>query len=162
MGGLFSSPSKTSNASTGATTSAPTGAPTGASKYGIPEKPKHKYTTKSQLGMAIKKYEKLIASGEPILPDDQYVLGFAPFNPDTDFNLLTAENTDPNILESRGELSDDDTKNALYTQRLVDRIDEIFPNNGNDWGGGARKRRRKTRKVKGKKSRKQNKKQNKK
>jgi hypothetical protein len=108
--------------------------------------------------MAIKKYEKLIASGDPILSDDQYKFGFAPFNPDTDFNLLTAENTDPGILESRGELSDDDTKNVIYTKRLVDRFNIIYPNVDHEWGGGARKRRRKTRKVKGKKSRKQNKK----
>jgi hypothetical protein len=153
MGGMFS---RQQNAAQGASQNASQYAPkparrdafTGAYKDGPPPAPTHKYTSKSQLGMAIKKYEDLIASGNPILSDDKYVFGFAPFNPDTDFNLLTAENTDPEILESRGVLSDD------YTKKLVDRFNVIYPNVKHEWGGGARKRRRKTRKIRRKNNKK--------
>lgn len=148
------------SASRGVSANAYTGVSTGSSKgaFGPPPEPTHKYTTKSQLRLAIKKYEDLIANNAPRLPDDQYKFGFAPFNPETDFDLLTVENTDPKIINSRGELSDDDTKNVLYTNKLVERFNVIYPNVKHEWGGGARKRRRRTRKVKGKKSRKNNKK----
>jgi len=123
-------------------------AATGAYKDGPPPAPTHKYATKSQLRLSIKKYEDLIASGTPRLPDNQYKEGFAPFNPDTDFNLLTAENTDPDIINSNSPLSMDDAKNTLYTKRLVDRFNIIYPNIDHEWGGGARKRRRKTKQPK--------------
>jgi hypothetical protein len=72
------------------------------------------------------------------------------FNPQTDFALMTVDNTNPKIGKSYGYLPDDVEK------RLEDRIFQLFPNE--QYMGGARKRRRKTRKVKGKKSRKHTKK----
>jgi hypothetical protein len=128
MGGLFSSPI----ASQGASTSASQGASRSASKKGPgPDLSKYTYATKSQLNAKINN---------------------GSFNPETDFAKMTVENTNPNILNTYGDIPDDVHK------KLEARIYELFPDNKDEWGGGARKRRRKTRKVKGKKSRKHNKK----
>ena len=128
MGGLFSSPS----ASQGASTSVSTGASSNASKRGPPpDLSQYTYATKSQLNAKIKN---------------------GSFNPETDFAKMTVENTNPNILNTYGDIPDD------AHNKLEAKIFELFPDNKDEWGGGARKRRRKTRKVKGKKSRKHNKK----
>jgi hypothetical protein len=129
MGNFFSS---SSSASTGASSSASIGASSSASKKGPgPDLSQYTYATKAQLGAKIK-------NGN--------------FNPETDFDKMTVENTNPNILNTYGDISDDVHK------KLEERIFQLFPDNKDEWGGGARKRRRKTRKVKGKKSRKNNKK----
>jgi hypothetical protein len=128
MGGLFSSPS----ASQGTSTSVSTGASSSASKKGPgPDLSQYTYATKSQLNAKI-------TNGS--------------FNPETDFVKMTVENTNPNILNTYGDIPDD------VHNKLEAKIHELFPDNKDGWGGGARKRRRKTRKVKGKKSRKNNKK----
>jgi hypothetical protein len=132
MGGLFSSPSASQGASQGASTIASQGASKSASKKGPgPDLSKYTYATKSQLNAKINN---------------------GSFNPETDFAKMTVENTNPNILNTYGDIPDDVHK------KLEARIYELFPDNKDEWGGGARKRRRKTRKVKGKKSRKHNKK----
>ena len=72
------------------------------------------------------------------------------FNPETDFALMTVDNTNPKIGKTYGTLPDNVEK------LLEDRIFQLFPNE--IYRGGVRKRRRKTRKAKGKRSRKHNKK----
>jgi hypothetical protein len=130
MGGMFSSPSKTSSASTGSSTNASTGVSTSAPIKGPgPDLSQYTYATKSQLSAKIK-------NGN--------------FNPETDFDKMTVDNTNPKIGKTYGYLSDDVEK------KLEDRVFQLFPNE--QYMGGARKRRRRTRKVKGKKSRKNNKK----
>ena len=132
MGGLFSSPSASQGASTSVSTSASTSASTNASKRGPPpDLSQYTYATKAQLGAKIKN---------------------GSFNPETDFAKMTVENTNPNILNTYGDIPDD------AHNKLEAKIFELFPDNKDGWGGGARKRRRKTRKVKEKKSRKHNKK----
>ncbi len=106
------------------------GAPQGAPIRGqAPDLSQYTYATRGQLSAKIKN---------------------GSFNPETDFALMTVYNTNPKIGKSYGYLSDDVEK------RLEDRIFQLFPNE--QYMGGARKRRRKTRKVNGKKSRKSNKK----
>jgi hypothetical protein len=130
MGGMFSSSSKTSSASTGSSTNASTGVSTSAPIKGPgPDLSQYTYATKAQLSAKIK-------NGN--------------FNPETDFDKMTVDNTNPKIGKTYGYLSDDVEK------RLEDRVFQLFPNE--QYMGGARKRRRRTRKVKGKKSRKNNKK----
>ena len=127
MGNFFSS---SSSASTGASSSASIGASSSASKKGPgPDLSQYTYATKAQLGAKIK-------NGN--------------FNPETDFDKMTVDNTNPKIGKTYGYLSDDVEK------KLEDRVFQLFPNE--QYMGGARKRRRRTRKVKGKKSRKNNKK----
>ena len=110
------------NASTGVSTSAPIKGPG-------PDLSQYTYATKSQLSAKIKN---------------------GSFNPETDFDKMTVDNTNPKIGKTYGYLSDDVEK------KLEDRVFQLFPNE--QYMGVARKRRRRTRKVKGKKSRKNNKK----
>ena len=127
---MFSSPSKTSSASTGSSTNASTGVSTSAPIKGPgPDLSQYTYATKSQLSAKIKN---------------------GSFNPETDFDKMTVDNTNPKIGKTYGYLSDDVEK------KLEDRVFQLFPNE--QYMGGAKKRRRRTRKVKGKKSRKNNKK----
>jgi hypothetical protein len=131
MGSMFSSQSARPNASMGVSTNASTGVSTNASIKGPgPDLSQYTYATKSQLSAKIK-------NGN--------------FNPETDFDKMTVDNTNPKIGKTYGYLSDDVEK------KLEDRIFQLFPNE--QYMGGARKRRGKTRKIrKGKKSRKNNKK----
>ena len=118
------------SASRGVSTSAYTGVSTSAPIKGPgPDLSQYTYATKSQLSAKIKN---------------------GSFNPETDFDKMTVDNTNPKIGKTYGYLSDDVEK------KLEDRVFQLFPNE--QYMGGARKRRRRTRKVKGKKSRKNNKK----
>lgn len=117
MGNFFSS----SSASTGASSSASTGASSSASKKGPgPDLSQYTYATKAQLGAKIK-------NGN--------------FNPETDFAKMTVENTNPNILNTYGDIPDD------VHNKLEERIFQLFPDNKDEWGGGAGKRRRKSKKT---------------
>ena len=101
--------------------SASQGASTSASKRGPPpDLSKYTYATKAQLGAKI-------TNGN--------------FNPETDFAKMTVENTNPNILNTYGDIPDD------VHNKLEERIFQLFPDNKDEWGGGAGKRRRKSKKT---------------
>ena len=123
---MFSSQGSGQNASQGVAQGSVQGAPM---KGPGPDLSQYTYATKSQLSAKIKELK---------------------FNPETDFALMTVDNTNPKIGKTYGFLSDDVEK------KLEDRIFQLFPNE--IYSGGARKRRRKTRKIRKGKSKKNNKK----
>ncbi len=127
---MFSSPSTRQGAAQGSVQGSAQGAAQGSSRGGpTPNLSQYTYATKAQLSAKIKN---------------------GSFNPETDFDKMTVDNTNPKIGKSYGYLSDDVEK------KLEDRIYQLFPNE--EYMGGSKKRRRKTRKLRKGKSRKQNKK----
>jgi len=123
-------------AAQGAMPGAPSGAykgPSGSYAEEARDTPQYTYATKSQLNAKIKN---------------------GSFNPETDFALMTTNNTNPRIVSTYGFL-DDNVQNKLEERIFVLFPPPIRPYNS----GGARKRRRKTKKtIKRRKTRKLSKK----